>query len=163
MKNIVLIGMPSSGKTTIGSSLAQSLGTEFADTDSIIRDKAGKPLKDIVNEDGLEQFLKIQEDTILETDFRGYIIATGGSVIYGSGSMKHLKNDGIVVFLKTPLNELEERITPDRRFAKDKSKDLSDLYAERMPLYEKYADLTVECSGKEADEIVQEIIKSLNL
>jgi shikimate kinase len=157
--NIVLIGMPSSGKSTIGGLLSKELDMEFVDTDTIILNKENKPLKDIVVEDGLESFLKIQETHILELDVEGFVVATGGSVIYSESAMKHLGNNGFIVFLKTDFSEIDNRVTQDRRFARNEGQSLGDLYKERMPLYEKYADITIECSQKQVEEILK-LIKS---
>jgi len=156
--NIVLIGMPSSGKTTIGKLLAGGLGMGFVDTDEIIREKAGKPLRDIVNEDGLEAFLDIQQKAVTALDVRNHVIATGGSVVYGSASMEHLKKDGVVVFLKSELCDIEKRVAAGRRLARTGGQTVAELYNERMPLYQKYADITVNCSGKTEKEIADEIL-----
>lgn len=157
MKNIVLIGMPSSGKTTIGKPLSKKLGMEFIDTDKVILDKEKKPLKDIVSEDGLNKFLNIQETTILDINVENYIISTGGSVIYNTKAMEHLKKHGLIVYLKLDIDTLEKRITTKRRFAKDKKQSFTDIYNERTLLYEKYADVIIDCNNKLVDEIVKEI------
>lgn len=155
--NIVLIGMPSSGKSTVGASLAENMGMNFIDTDIVIKQRENKDLKDIVNEEGHKKFLEKQETAILELILEHHVIATGGSVIYGENSMEHLKTDGIVIFLMLDYAETEQRVTPDRRFARESIKSLFDLYNERMPLYKKYADFTVSCSNKKVEEIVTEI------
>lgn len=158
MKNIVLIGMPSSGKTTIGKILAESLGIDFIDTDEAIRRMENRALSDIVNEDGLDKFLEIQEAAVTGLDLKGCIVATGGSIVYSEASMEHLKRNGLVVFLKVEFEEIERRITTKRRFARSSGQTLYDLYKERMPLYEKYADHVVECRGKTAEEIAAVIV-----
>lgn len=157
MKNIVLIGMPSSGKSTVGIALAEASKMTFTDTDSIIRDATGKPLSDIVNEDGLKRFLAIQENLILTLHLQNHIIATGGSVVYGEKAMQHLKENGTVIYLKTGYDEIENRITSARRFARNDGQTLRDLYNERTPLYERYADKTIECTGKSVEKIIEEI------
>ena len=157
-KNIVLIGMPSSGKSTIGVGLAAILDRNFIDTDSIIQQTEKMDLKDIVNKRGLETFLKIQEFNILNLEAKDSVIATGGSVIYSNNSMYHLKKDGVVVYLKLEINELMKRTEPGRRFARNKEQNYTDLYKERLPLYDKYSDITVDCSGKDVDQIIREII-----
>lgn len=98
-KNIVLIGMPSSGKSTIGKPLSKELNMQFIDTDSLIFEREKRALKDIVNEDGLERFLQIQEDTILEIDAENHVISTGGSVVYNARAMEHLKKTALLFFL----------------------------------------------------------------
>ena len=156
-KNIVLIGMPSSGKSTIGSFLAKKLNLQFIDIDTLIFDKAKKPLKDIVEQDGLKRFLELQEEVVIKLIPWNSVIATGGSVVYSQLSMNHLKEKGIVVYLKLNYNDLKKRIRDGRRFAKNKEQSFFDLYSERVPLYEKYADFVVDCSGKKVEEIAKEI------
>lgn len=155
--NVVLIGMPSSGKSTIGPLLADKLGMEFIDTDLLIRSRQNKDLKDIVNEDGLQRFLEIQEKVVLDLSVHGYVIATGGSIIYNQAAMSHLKSMGEVIFLHLDIGEIENRLAPGRRFAKNKEQSFEDIYNERIPLYEKYADQTICCSGKAVEDIVKEI------
>ncbi|MDQ2085805.1 shikimate kinase [Herbivorax sp. ANBcel31] len=159
MENIILIGMPSSGKTTIGKPLSKKLNMDFIDTDKIILDNEKKPLKDIVIEDGLDNFLKIQEETILNLTIKNHVISTGGSVIYNKKGIEHLKKYGIIFYLKLDIDEIENRITTKRRFAKNKEQSFSDIYKERTPLYEKYADAIINCNLKSVDTIVNEISK----
>ncbi len=161
-KNIVLIGMPSSGKTTVGKILSDKLNLNFIDTDTIIFEREKKPLRDIVKEDGLDRFLQIQEELILETCFERNIIATGGSVIYSEISMNHLKSTSMVVYLKSTLEEIEKRLGPDRRFAKNSGQSLKDMYNERIPLYEKYAEMTIDCKEKNVNQISKEIVSFYN-
>ena len=156
--NIVLIGMPSSGKTTIGQPLASALGKLFIDTDAAINERENKALRDIVNQDGLKRFLEIQEEVILGMNLENYIIATGGSVIYGDASMKYLKQGGPVIYLKIAQEELEKRIKTERRFARNLGQSFGDIYNERSPLYEKYADIVVDCNEKSEEEIIEEIL-----
>lgn len=155
--NVVLIGMPSSGKSTVGKRLSCELKMEFVDTDTIIREKEKRELREIVNTDGLQRFLKIQEEAILNLDLGGHVIATGGGVIYGEASMEHLKKLGTVIYLDTELSVIEERIAEGRRFARNQGQSFADLYNERVPLYKKYADITVFCTGKGVEEICNEI------
>jgi shikimate kinase len=156
--NIVLIGMPSAGKSTIGEGLANKTGMLFLDTDIVIKEKQNKALKDIVNTEGLARFLEIQENAILELDLEKTIIATGGSVVYGNAAMVHLKKNSVVVYLKLDFKSIEERVTPERRFARSTEQSLWDLYNERVPLYEKYCDVIIDCAHKNVEEIVQEIL-----
>jgi shikimate kinase len=156
-KNIVLIGMPSSGKSTVGPFLAKNLNMGFLDTDFIIKTMHKKSLKDIINHYGLEKFLEIQESTVLELNIQNYVIATGGSIVYNTAAMKHLKNSGKVVFLHLPLTEIIKRLKPGRRFARNKKQSLFDIYNERLPLYKKYADIIISCLGKDVEKIVSEI------
>ena len=160
--NIVLIGMPSAGKSTIGNYLSQNLKMQFIDTDNLIYNNQKKPLKDIVIEDGLDYFLKVQEKIILELNIQNHIISTGGSVIYSEKSINHFKKNSKIIYLKLSLNNLEKRIIEGRRFAKTKNQNLYDIYNERIPLYEKYADIIIDCTNKEIKIISSEIINLLN-
>jgi len=162
IKNIVLIGMPSSGKSTIGKPLSKKLNMQFVDTDSLIYEKEKRALRDIVNEDGLERFLQIQEDIILEMKAENHVISTGGSVVYSEKAMGHLKNNGFVIFLDIKLDELSKRIASGRRFAKNSEQTFEDLYKERLPLYQKYADITIDCSNKGIEDIVNEITETIS-
>jgi shikimate kinase len=160
--SIVLIGMPGSGKTTVGQPLSQALGMGFIDTDKIIFEKENKPLKEIVAQDGLDRFLEIQEQTLLELDLNNRVISTGGSAVYNKAAMEFLKKNGIVVYLKQELEELEKRLAPERRLARNSEQGFADIYAQREPLYEKYADVTIDCSKKNIESIVTEITSIYN-
>lgn len=155
--NIVLIGMPSSGKSTVGKPLSKELKKEFIDTDALIFDREKRQLRDIVKEDGLKKFLEIQENTILEISAHNHVISTGGSVVYNEKAMEHLKKDGFVVFLETRLEDINKRLEKGRRFARNEDQSFEDLYKERLPLYLKYADAKIDCNGKNVASIVKEI------
>lgn len=161
-KNIILIGMPSCGKSTVGPFLAETLGMNFVDTDTLIRDNEKKSPKDIVNQDGLDKFLQIQESLILDLNLSNYVIATGGSVVYSNLSMAHLKKNSKVIYLKLGYEELEQRIEPGRRFAINSGRNLKDIYNERIPLYEKYSDIVISCSGRSVQQILTDIINSID-
>lgn len=160
MKNIVLIGMPGAGKSTIGVLLAKSLLMNFTDTDLIIQRQYAKSLCDIIDEKGREAFLKIENDVIASSEFCGCVVATGGSAVYGSEAMAHLKKDGVIIYLKLPVEEIEKRISniQTRGVAMKKGTTLEDLYNERRELYEKYADYTLDCRGLSAEECVNRIL-----
>jgi shikimate kinase len=160
-KNIVLIGMPGSGKTTTGKAVSKMLGYDFIDTDAILLQRLGKPLGDVVKEEGVEYFRTIQGEIISSVEFQNAVIATGGSVVYCEAAMEHLKKNGLVVYLKIEAAELEKRLDPQRRLARSPGQTLQDLYYERSPLYEKYSDIVIECSGKEVNGIAAEIVKEL--
>ncbi|RCX16624.1 shikimate kinase [Anaerobacterium chartisolvens] len=165
MKNIVLIGMPSSGKSTVGKLLSDKMSMAFADTDALIFKRENRALRDIVNNDGLDAFLKIQQEVILKINLTDSIISTGGSVVYSEASMLHLKQNGVVVYLEEEYSEIEGRVEAGRRFARNGDQTLLDLYNERTPLYLRYADITIKCSHKSANEVAQEvksIIEALN-
>lgn len=162
-KNIVLIGMPSSGKSTIGKPLSKELNMQFIDTDTLILEREKRALKDIVNEDGLERFLQIQEDTILKIDAENHVISTGGSVVYNAKAMEHLRKDGFIVFLDVKLDEINKRLASGRRFARNSNQSFEDLYKERLPLYQNYAHVTIDCSNKDVEIIIEEIIEQYKL
>ncbi len=161
--NIVLIGMPGCGKSTVGVLLAKSMLFNFLDTDLIIQGEFGKSLSDIINTRGNEEFKKIEEEILSELRVKSTVIATGGSAVYGQKAMENLKNGGIAVYLKLPLKEIEKRILniKTRGIVMENGKNLSDLYSERTPLYEKYADITVDCTSLSAEETVNKIIEKL--
>lgn len=160
-KNIVLIGMPGSGKSTVGSNIASQLGYEFIDTDLLITEITGKTPKEIVAEKGREFFLKVQDDAVCGIKDGEQVIATGGSVVLSEICMEHLKKAGVVVFLKISYESMVQRLTPDRKLARSADQSLYSMYSERLPLYEKYADLTVVCEGRGVQEIANEIIQRI--
>ena len=160
MKNIVLIGMPGAGKSTIGVLLAKSLLYSFVDTDLIIQNSYRKSLCDIIAEKGTDGFLEIENDTIFGCDFENSVIATGGSAVYGKEAMQKLKENSIFVYLNLPLAELESRIADikTRGVAMKNGTTLADLYEERKPLYEQYADFTLDCTGLTPEQCVEMIV-----
>ena len=161
--NIILIGMPAAGKSTIGVLLAKTLLKSFVDTDLIIQSKYGCGLCDIIEKEGTDTFLKIENDIICSQEYLSSVVATGGSAVYGEEAMAHLSKDGIIVYLDLSLGEIEKRIgnITTRGVAMKNGTTLSELYEERLPLYNKYADITVACDGKTAEEIVTEIAEKL--
>ena len=161
-KNIVLIGMPSAGKSTIGQRLASNLNMSFLDTDDLIFDEAKKPLKDIVSQDGLDKFLELQEKIILNIEAETSIIATGGSVVKSKPAIEHLKNNSIIVYLKVSYSEIESRLGTERRLARKEEQDFLGVYNEREVLYQKYSDIVIDCTAREIDDIISEISKNLN-
>jgi len=156
--NIVLIGMPGAGKSTVGALLAQKLGRTFVDTDELVRKFDGRSPRDIVAEDGPERFLEIQNAAIMPIEFKNCIIATGGGVVKSDELMQYLKSAGIVVYLKQDPYTLEMRLKPGRRLARSDGQTFGMLYEERDPLYMKYADYVVNCEAKSPEKIVMEII-----
>ncbi|MBQ7837645.1 MAG: shikimate kinase [Clostridia bacterium] len=163
MKNIVLIGMPGAGKSTIGVLLAKSTLMDFTDTDLLIQKKYSSALCDIINEKGIDEFLKIENDVICEAEFHNCVVATGGSAVYGEKAMEKLKNSGTVVYLKVDAAELKKRINNihTRGIAMKEGTTIDELYSERAPLYEKYADITVDCASLTPEQCVDEIIRSI--
>ena len=163
MKNIVLIGMPGTGKSTVGVLLAKSLLLDFTDTDLIIQRKTKKALSEIISEKGTPYFISLEEEIILGEGFTNSVIATGGSAVYGKKAMEKLKENGICIYLRTDLPELIRRLgdITTRGIAMDKSTGIPELMRERTPLYEKYADITVDCTDKTPEECVSIITEKI--
>ena len=159
-ENIVLIGMPGAGKSTVGVVLAKRLGRRFVDSDLVIQDKYGKLLYELIEEHGIEGFWQIENDVNASLGLEGSVIATGGSAVYGAEAMEYLRSTGKVVYLSLPYEEVAERLGDlnARGVTLKDGQTLQDLYAERVPLYDKYAHLTIACSGKMLREIVAEIV-----
>lgn len=157
--NITMIGMPSSGKSTIGVLLAKRLGFSFVDVDIVIQEKEGRLLKEIISDEGMDGFLEVENRINAELDVQLSVIAPGGSVIYGEEAMRHLKEISEVVYLKMSYEEMERRIgnVVDRGVALKPGFTLRDLYNERVPLYEKYADIVIDEAGKTPGETVDEL------
>ena len=163
--NIVLIGMPGVGKSTIGVILAKIIGYHFLDSDLVIQDREQRRLHQIIAEEGTEGFLKIENDVNASLDVERTIIATGGSVIYGEGAMDHLKTIGEIVYLKADYPTIERRLgnLEKRGVALKPGQTLKDLYDERCVLYEKYADVVVDEKGLGTEEPIGEVLRALNL
>ena len=161
--NVVLIGMPGAGKSTGGVVLAKRLGYAFMDSDLVIQNKEGRLLHEIIAEKGVEGFWQTEEEinASIETDYT--VIATGGSVIYGSRAMEHFKQIGIIVYLKLSLEAITERLGDlnERGVTLREGQDLAALYAERIPMYERYADITMDCEGLSIREIVAAIAEQI--
>ena len=163
MENIVLIGMPGVGKSTIGVVLAKVLGYQFLDSDLLIQKQEKKKLYQIINENGLEGFMKVEDRVNASIAAEKTVISTGGSVVYCDNAMKHLKSIGTVVYLKLPLDELSKRLgnLRGRGVLLKEGQTLENLYEERVPLYEKYADITVDCSNQCLEESLQAVLDTL--
>lgn len=157
--NITLIGMPASGKSTIGVLLAKRLGYSFVDVDIVIQEQEGKLLKEIIAERGDDGFLEVENRINRELNVCKSVIAPGGSVIYGKEAMEHLKEISIVVYLKLSYESVKERLgnLVDRGVVLKDGMTLYDLYQERVPYYESYADLTIDETGLEAGNIVDQL------
>lgn len=157
--NIILIGMPGAGKSTVGVVLAKKLGYAFVDSDLVIQEKYGRLLHELIEENGVEGFWKIENDVNVSLDTHKSIIATGGSAVYGAEAMEHLRTIGTVVYLQLPYEEVADRLGDlnARGVTLLPGQTLKDLYEERTPLYEKYAHVVISCSGKMLREIVAEI------
>lgn len=160
MKNIVLIGMPAVGKSTIGVLIAKALGFSFIDTDLIIQQDTGRLLQDIIDKDGLDAFCAAEEHAICSvTAERNSVIATGGSAVYSRKAMAHLKEHGVVYYLSISTGELKKRLSniKTRGIAMRPGETIEDVFTQRAELYAEYADFTVECEGKSVEETVEEI------
>ena len=158
--NIVLIGMPASGKSTVGVILAKVLGKKFIDTDLVIQLREDALLADIIKEKGVEGFMKSEEEAILSVDENNTVIATGGSAVYGEKAMEHLKENGTVIYLKVEKDELFKRLKniKERGVVLKQGETLDEMYDNRSVLYEKYADIIIEerkCTIEETIEKIQ--------
>ena len=151
--------MPGAGKSTIGVLLAKSMLMDFVDTDLLIQKKCSESLCGIIAAKGIDEFLKIENDVICESAFENSVVATGGSAVYGEEAMAKLRADGVAVYLKLSPEELVRRIDNihTRGIAMKDGTSIADLYAERAPLYEKYADITVDCEGLTPEQCVEAI------
>ena len=167
MNNLVLIGMPGAGKSTVGVILAKTLGMDFMDSDLAICRRAGTTLQDILDREGLDAFLDLEESVILEQQPEGTVIATGGSVPMRERAMAHLKSLGTVIYLQVPCEELSRRISNirTRGIAFGPGETLLDLYGKRTPVYERWADVTVPWNGEKNDleAVVEGIIAALEV
>jgi shikimate kinase len=163
--NIVLIGMPGCGKSTIGVLLAKRLGRYFLDTDVLIQVVHDRSLQELIETHGMDGFCQIEQDYVTCLDVKNAVIATGGSVVYYESSMQALKSDGMIVYLRLPLAELEQRLGDlnQRGVVLEPGQTLAALYERRTPLYERWADITINLSGLNHDESVELIIKQLNV
>ncbi len=163
MSNIVLIGMPGVGKSTIGILLAKALGYQFCDSDLVIQEQEGKLLKDIIAEKGIDGFIEVENRVNASLEMEHTVISTGGSVVYGREAMEHLKKMGTVIYLKIDLEELKTRLGDirSRGVTVRENQTLTDLYEERVPLYEKYADLIVDEKGLTIEETLDQVMKLL--
>ncbi len=159
MKNIVLIGMPGVGKSTVGVVLAKHAGLRFVDSDLVIQEQTGLLLHEIITKEGDDGFRRVENRINASLQVKHSVVATGGSVIYGREAMNHLKKIGTVVYLKLSLEAIAERLgdLKERGVTLREGQTLQQLYDERVPLYERYADITVDCEGKSIREIVAEI------
>ena len=161
MKNIILIGMPAVGKSTIGVVIAKRLGYEFVDTDLLIQKQEKRLLREIIEEEGVEKFLEIENQVNRDLESERAIIAPGGSVVYCEEAMRHFKTIGTVIYLKASIEDIQKRIrdAKSRGVVLPNGKTLEDVYREREPLFEKYADYTILEAGISLDETIERVLE----
>ena len=163
-KNIVLIGMPGVGKSTIGVILAKLLGYRFIDTDIVIQEEEKKLLKEIIAEKGTEGFIETENRIIKGLKAERSVIATGGSAVYGAEAMKNLSDDGIVIYLKLDYSKLRYRLgnIKNRGVVIREGQSLSGLYKERAPIYEKYADIIIDENSCNVEKTIIKILDAID-
>ncbi len=157
--NITLIGMPGAGKSTVGVVLAKRMGMDFIDTDLIIQKEYNKTLAEIIDEKGIEEFKKVENDVISKLELDNTIIATGGSAVYGKEAMKHLRDISKVVYIQLSEENIEDRLGDlnERGVVLEDGETLQELYDERIPLYKKYAHIIVNAD----DMVLREVVKNI--
>ena len=162
-ENIVLVGMPGAGKSTVGVVLAKKCGYRFLDSDLVIQEKKGKLLHELITEHGVDGFLAIEDEINASIETKHSVIATGGSAVYGRNAMKHLKDIGSVIYLQLSYEEIAGRLgnLEQRGVTLREGQTLLDLYQERVPLYEKYADIQITEGNLNVEQTVEKIIENL--
>lgn len=163
MRNVILIGMPSCGKSTCGVVLAKTMNKGFVDTDLLIQQKEGMALQEIINQHGNAYFHQVEEKVLCDFEGYNYVVATGGSAIYYEKAIEKFKKNGTVVYLKVSLDTVLTRLRniKTRGVTLAKGQTLEDLYKERIPLYEKYADVVIESEGCNVEDLVEKIMQAL--
>ena len=164
MNCITLIGMPACGKSTVGVILAKTLGKNFVDVDLVIQEQEGKLLQEIIDEKGTAYFKEVEEKILAGLQLENCVIATGGSAIYYDAAMSNLSKLGIIVYIKLPFETIVDRLNniKTRGIILEKGQTLKDLYDERIPLYEKYADVIIDGETKNPEEVITRIMAKLN-
>ncbi len=161
--NIILVGMPASGKSTVGVILAKILGYSFVDADIVIQEKEGRKLSEIIETEGIDGFIEIENRVNAGIEVQKTVIATGGSAVYGKEAMEHYKNIGRVVYLKVDMDHLTKRLNDvkQRGVVMRDGQTLISLYNERSVLYEKYADITIDEKNHSMEEVVADILAAM--
>lgn len=161
--NIILIGMAGAGKSTTGVVVAKILAKDFIDGDLVIQHVTGKPLQSIINEEGNDGFRRVEEEVLCSINVENTVIAPGGSAIYYPSVFEHFKKDGVVVYLHVPVEEIERRLSnlATRGVTLEPGQTVADLYYQRLPLYQKFADITIDTTGLCLEETVAEIVKAV--
>ncbi|REK75259.1 shikimate kinase [Paenibacillus paeoniae] len=159
--NIVLIGMSGAGKSTLGLLLAQALKMDFVDTDLVIEQQEDRLLQDIMDQDGIDHFMAVEEAVLSKLQLNNCMISTGGSAIYSEQAMKALKQNGLVLYLHVSFEEISRRLTniATRGIVMKNALSLKDVYEERLPLYIKYSDHKIDCSNRDVEQCVREILQ----
>jgi shikimate kinase len=158
--NLILIGMPGAGKSTVGVILAKQSSRGFVDTDVLIQTSQNRTLQEIVDTDGYAALRKIEQDILLGLTVKNSVIATGGSAVYSDSAMAHLRSDGLVIFIDVDIPTLESRIHDFTRrgLAKRPDQSFGDMFHERFALYTHYADVTIKCVGMTHEEVCSRIL-----
>lgn len=158
-QNIILVGMPGSGKSTVGVVIAKRMGYRFLDSDLLIQEQYGRRLHELIDRHGIDGFHRLENDVNASISAERTIIATGGSAVYGAGAMEHLGRIGTIVYLQLSCETIEERLGDlhERGVTLKPGQTLRELYEERIPLYEKYADVTIACDGLCLREVVDRL------
>lgn len=161
--SVVLIGMPGAGKSTIGQALAIARGQDFVDTDRLIEQREGKSLQAILDLQGYRQLRTIEADVLQQNDFSNKVVATGGSAVYSAAAMAHIRQFGPCVFIDIPLAEIVRRVSnfSERGIAGPPGQNLQGVYAERLPLYRRYADISVDGSALDEAGLLARVVASL--
>lgn len=151
--------MPACGKSTVGVVLAKTVNKGFLDTDLLIQQREGRRLQEIIDAEGNDYFRRVERSVLLDFNGSGQVVATGGSAVYFEDAMEHFRRDGVVVYLKVSLDNILERMNNirTRGISIDKGQTIEELYLERVPLYEKYADITVEADGCTVEQVIEKI------
>lgn len=170
MKNLILIGMPGTGKSAVGKALAERLGYTFLDVDDVIRERTGKTLKELLLEMGVDDFVVLEGEVGASLDLQDTVIATGGSMVLSDGAMESLRKSGVSVWLETPLREIEDRMPEDlwdRGIAAPRDMTIREIYRQREPLYAKYADVIVvsregeDATARQVEQVMRTVGMSL--
>ena len=163
MRNVVLIGMPGCGKSTLGVLLAKALMMDFVDTDLLLQKQGGKPLQHMVDELGTAGFSKLEEECICRLNLQNAVIATGGSVAMEEKAMAHLKENGVIVFVRLSYDTIEQRLKniSTRGIAMEKGQTLHDLYDYRQPFYHQWADVIADADGQDVEQTVAQLVEKL--
>ncbi len=161
--NIVLIGMPGCGKSTVGVILAKTIGVNFIDTDILIQQREGKLLQNIIDTDGIEKFLDCEAAAVKSLDCENSVIATGGSVVFREEAIEHLKKNGKIFYLNVQLDEIKSRLNniSTRGIAAQKGKSVDEIYKEREQLYKKYADYILDLENSSVEQTIEKILNTL--